>query len=346
VTVPTQPDVEESETQPTQPDVEESETQLSDVTVSTQPDVAESETQLSDVTVSTQPNVEESRALGSIVMLLCVSATEGVISAALWLQDHHEKIYIIPHHSEPTRVLTPKVTVYSVASSEAERHGYKDTVSFVKGASSRCKALFALRILDLPRTNVWMIEEDVFVPRPWSLKRIDDLHKKEDLLLANHRGYSKGDGWSHWKRVPRTLSQPWFCGLTCAIRVSPALLHAIHSFADTHRTLFFCEIMFSTLAEHNRLSIACPEELRVTVQWRYKWREAQLIRNANHIFHPVKDHTLQMRLRNRLGSAAAVAVSQSTPIPARSTPRPHSRFPNRIRPNRMRRSSIKIYGRA
>ena len=71
----------------------------------------------------------------------------------------------------------PNVTFIQYPNGESERAGYKGSVSFIQGASSRCKALyyFCSRCDDPTFADqfdhLWMIEEDVFVPRPDTIDR-------------------------------------------------------------------------------------------------------------------------------------------------------------------------------
>ena len=90
--------------------------------------------------------------------------------------------------------------------------------------------------------------------------------------------------------------------MICAIRCSKKLLEYIFSHALKYKTLFFCEVMFNTIALHNNLNVKVIEELK-TIVWRKRngrrknidWTKNEI--NINNLYHPVKSIEKQYKLR-------------------------------------------------
>ena len=90
------------------------------------------------------------------------------------------------------------------------------------------------------------------------------------------------------------ISLPYYRSMVCAIRCSKKLLDLIFSYALKYKTLFFCEVMFNTIALHNNLNIADIKELK-TISWNNVIGQNEI--NINNLYHPIKSISEQYRLR-------------------------------------------------
>jgi len=196
-----------------------------------------------------------------------------------------------------------KIKIIKIDNKMCESNGFKNTHSRIKGSTSREKALYYFYKNKINYDYIWFIEEDVFIPTLETIKNIDIKYPKQDLLVRNHEiCYNYRTDW-HWKLVNSqiknkiNLPYAWACGAgICAIRCSKKMLECIFNYALKYKTLFFCEVMFNTIALHNKLNVKDIEELKGIV-WRKKdgWKKNEI--NKNNLYHPVKSINEQYKLR-------------------------------------------------
>lgn len=144
---------------------------------------------------------------------------------------------------------------------------------------------------------VWFVEEDVFIPSIDTISGIDKKYPTEDLLTqANFRNDTNKD-WHYWKKISKKhYEKPWFSSMVCACRVSRKFLSLLRKFVKREKTLIFCEIIFTTLAYHEKLSIANPIELS-SIVYRHDWTTPEEIAklSLNNLYHPMKDLIIQKK---------------------------------------------------
>lgn len=204
--------------------------------------------------------------------------------------------YNIPHYDGKVKII--KINNYI-----CESNGFKNTHSRIKGSTSREKALYYFYKNDINYNYIWFIEEDVFIPTLVTIKNIDIKYPDNDLLIRDHEiCHTKRSDW-HWNLVNRQLSgkiklpYAWAKGAgICAIRCSKKFLECIFNHVLKYKTLFFCEVMFNTIALHNNLNVKDIEELK-TIYWRKEngWKKNEI--NINNLYHPVKSIKKQYELR-------------------------------------------------
>lgn len=202
----------------------------------------------------------------------------------------------IPTHDES------KVTIVRYEQGVAEEFGYTNSVLWVKDrASSRCKALYHFAHLPNTYDAVWMVEDDVFIPSKNTIRHLDELYTTGDLLCTGNEMNTTGElkSWPWWEKINGKIDLPWSKSMISAIRVSPALLHAIDSYAIKNKTLLFDEAMFTTLALHNKLSIVNPPELSNIVYWNKQWDVNEI--KPFHMYHPMKDPNQHIDYKKRMG---------------------------------------------
>ena len=192
------------------------------------------------------------------------------------------------------------ITIIKINNQDCENAGFKNTVTYCKNkACSRDKALYYFCNNNIDFNYIWFIEEDVFIPNTDTILNIDNKYINSDLLCqSNTILYDKAnsDNWYHWKRVFNEceLELPYCNSMVCAIRCSKKLLNIIQNYAVKYKTLFFCEVIFNTLAFQNNLEIIIPDELQ-TIVFRRNWKIDEI--KKTHLYHPIKDIALQYKYR-------------------------------------------------
>jgi len=175
-----------------------------------------------------------------------------------------------------------------------ENAGYKNLVAwFTNRACSREKALYYYNRIDKTDwTDIWFIEEDVFVPTVDTIRLIDqkESNRTADLLSASNSittPQTDMSGW-WWPLVLRhtKLNPPYSSSMICAIRVSKQMMMYIDQYAKQHLNMFMDEAFFNTIALKNNLIVITPLEL-APIDCCQAWRIGDIDRFK--LYHPVKN---------------------------------------------------------
>lgn len=216
------------------------------------------------------------------------------------------------------RLEHPGIRFVQIDDSECRRAGFFNFNPVVK-KESRCsawdKAMYYFCRLDTSHEHVWFLEDDVFVPFPETLRKLDTKYGEADIVSKENLVNADGapDDWFWWQFVPDyILPPPWARSMVCAVRLSRNLLGVLGQFiqenknslrltntlSDIARTLvlqkrdylgqklLFIEYIFHTLALQNRLDVAVAKEL-AGIQWRKEWSVAEM--DAETLYHPLKN---------------------------------------------------------
>lgn len=250
----------------------------------------------------------ESYAKNHAIVFLSVYPADAMIRSAEHLCQDGYRVYIVM--DDNTKPLpahdSSKVTLVRYNQGVAEAEGYTNSVLWVKDrASSRCKALYHFAHLPHTYDYVWMIEDDVFVPSKNTIRHLDELYPTGDLLCTGNEKNTTGEltSWPWWEKINGKIDLPWSKSMISAIRVSPALLRAIDTYATKHKTLLFDEAMFTTLALHHQLSIVNPPELGNIVYWHKQWDVNEF--KPFHMYHPVKNWDQHVSYKKQMGMELA-----------------------------------------
>jgi hypothetical protein len=100
-----------------------------------------------------------------------------------------------------------------------------------------------------------------------------------------------------WSRIDIQYPQPHYCSMVCAIRINALLLQHIKKYANEHKTIFFIEALFPTIARQYHFKVKTIEELR-SIVYRKEWDIDTV--NKNGLFHPVKNIKEHDEFRHRL----------------------------------------------
>jgi hypothetical protein len=182
---------------------------------------------------------------------------------------------------------------FTNSSSEAGTAGGKLALAWDKG-------LYYFSRLNTSHEYVWFIEDDVFIPHKNTLNNLDIKYSDCDLLCSNHRinsigfigtGYT-GDNWIHWRDAVGMSDLPWFSSMVCVCRISKKLLLEISNHVKSKGRLFFIEILFNTIAYHNKLTIlVLPELGKLQIHLISRFSKKSIF--EDHFYHPFKDFNQQ-----------------------------------------------------
>lgn len=178
------------------------------------------------------------------------------------------------------------ITFIQVEDITCELHGYRDTnFTLNKLISGLDKALYYFG--ENNSEFVWFIEDDVFFNHEDTLLQLDHQYGNSDLLSNKIGENSDGNKTTwHWNRIHINYAPPYYSGMMCAVRVSNRMNQCIRSYANEHKTLFFLEALFPTIAIKNNLIYHNPDELN-HIHYRDEFKEEHI--DKNHLYHPVKD---------------------------------------------------------
>lgn len=180
-----------------------------------------------------------------------------------------------------------------------ENDGFKDTVGYFRNkACSRDKALYYFCKIKTDYDQLWLIEEDVFLPTSDIIANIDKKYVDEDLLTSGHEitTLTNDDCWP-WASVVKSqikIDGPFRRSMICAIRVSKNLMNLIHDYANKYKTLFMDEVLFNTLAMQSNLVINVIPELS-TILYKKNWQKWEI--DKEKLYHHIKDINIQYEYR-------------------------------------------------
>ncbi len=142
---------------------------------------------------------------------------------------------------------------------------------------------------------IWFIEDDVFIPSIETIHNIDARYDQHLLSQSCAMSLSYDTpGWQ-WHVARGHIGLPLFSSLMCACRISRDLMKVIRNYAETHKRLFFLEIMIPTLCCQSRLRNKVIPELKM-IQYRYDWNtHFQNGFDKMALYHPIKDHAIQKK---------------------------------------------------
>ena len=159
---------------------------------------------------------------------------------------------------------------------------------------------------------IWFIEDDVFFNNENTILNIDKQYVNEDLLSSPY--YINKDGNKHtwnWSRININFPPPYYHGMMCVVRFSKMMLKCINNYANLHKTLFFLEALFPTIAIKHKLKYATPNELS-DIYYRHNFQQKDI--RVNNFYHPVKNLKIHVFLRNNFLSPVINANNSDNAI--------------------------------
>ena len=246
-----------------------------------------------------QPRIEpfQATAAPTVVCFLCVCPTPAVIEFAKKVSEQYDT-YIICDDVNCKTPDEPSITFIKISDAESAAAGWtRSSITIAKPTVSWDKALYYFAEKNIDAANVWMIEEDVFIPNVSLLSSIDAKYPAADLIVKQNVRDDEDPDFLWWHDADGYLEKPLYRSLVCATRLSRRLLNSIREFVKKHKRLIFIEILFNTLAVKQGLKIVMPEELS-TIIWRHEWTADTV--DDKHLFHPIKDVDQHDSYRDRI----------------------------------------------
>ena len=237
----------------------------------------------------------------SSVCFLTVTPSPSLIAFASRLAEFHT-VYILCDDSSAVQPTTDAITCLQVSEEECEKASFiHANPALPKTPAAWDKALYYFSVVAVQEGPVWLIEDDVFIPRPNILAEIDADTVGADLVVGEDRSKDACSGWMWWDHAAERLDTPLYSGMVCAVRISPALFQTVNEYARKKKTLCFIEYMFHTLSHGAGHRVQTDTRL-LPITHREEWNETNI--DTNHLFHPVKDLALQDRLHAAIDGGA------------------------------------------
>ena len=147
------------------------------------------------------------------------------------------------------------INIIQIKNEECEINGFTN-MNFIihKKISGWDKAIYYFSSINTIYNHIWFFEDDVFFYNEETLIIIDKKYNNSDLLsnsYSEHISIDKNE-W-HWKNIDILFPPPYYTAMVCSIRVSALILYEIKKYANKHNTLFFLEVLFSTICKKNNL---------------------------------------------------------------------------------------------
>lgn len=236
------------------------------------------------------------------IAIICIIPKENQIGFyETFNSDKYDIFFIIDNETFNTSYLIekyPSINFIQISNFEcSSNHFINSNFVIKKNPSGWDKVIYYFSTINTTYKLIWFLEDDVFVPTNKTIENIDNKYSQHiDLLSSsNLRNTDKNNEAWHWKQAKDKINLPWFKSMVCAIRVSQNLLSSIKNYVLENKELFFIEILFNTLCQHNSLRQFKIPELS-NIVYRCKWKINQI--KTNYLYHPIKDETTYNTFRS------------------------------------------------
>jgi hypothetical protein len=225
------------------------------------------------------------------------------------------KIFILcdDNNCDTNFIINTNIEIIKIPDEESYNNGYKNSNCCIKkNPSAWDKVFYYFGKKNLNYDNVWILEDDVFVPNNDIFYNLDIKYKNADLLCKSNIDY-KIDNLENkkWSSAHKKHNLPWFKSMVCCCRISKKLFSKIVKYVEQKNELFFIETMIPTIANHKKLSIIEIEELmyiepkphpgnryRQVINGKNVWMTKSIDDvKKNYFYHPVKNLELHEKYR-------------------------------------------------
>ena len=203
-------------------------------------------------------------------------------------------VYIISDENKELKNIDIKATVVRLDDSICVNSGFinsnisDNSTHIKKNPIAWDKMIYYFCRINTRYDFVWVFEDDCFIP---SVETIENIHKKYNAFdLVTPNDFLKTDNlldW-HWRSVVDKIEAPYYYSMVCGCGISKNLFKAIDNYVKEKNELFYIEVMFNTLAHHNKLKVTDALELK-SIVWMGKWELDEWLLLPNNIFHPKKE---------------------------------------------------------
>jgi hypothetical protein len=195
------------------------------------------------------------------------------------------------------------ITFIQIGDNKCKDHGFVK-ISFIikKLISGWDKAVYYFTVENKNYDFVWFIEDDIFFYNEKTLLKIDNKYVDDDLLSNRYFENENGSKHSwHWDNIHIEYQPPYYCGMMCAVRFSKKMMNSIHNYATKHKTLFYLEALFPTIAIKNNLKYSIPNEFK-KIYFKYEFDKEDI--NEFNLYHPIKNMDDHISFRDFLDKNA------------------------------------------
>jgi hypothetical protein len=227
------------------------------------------------------------------------------------LDDLKEINWIVQHSGNVTKLFVRDSTCIKdgyVGCNNDNTHIKKQVIAYDKFLW-----LFAKKNLD-NLDNIWVFEDDCFIPSVDALISLNEKYKKLDLVTPNN--FKKNDSvldW-HWKAISESIKEPYYYSMVCGAMFSNKMLLEIRKYVLENNKLFYIEAMFNTLAMQVGLNVIGAPELK-SIVWVGEWGLDEFVQLPNNIFHPLKDIENHKEYRKDIKTAVAISYNPIKELP-------------------------------
>jgi hypothetical protein len=207
--------------------------------------------------------------------------------------NYNVRVFVDDNDYRIPDIFNGNIEIIKINNKTCEDKGYKSTVMWLDNkACSRDKALYYLNINDIEYDNVWLIEEDVFIPNIETISNIDIKYPNGDLLSRHHsivNTYQDTRKYIIPYLKKKKIKAPYAQSMISAIRCSKKLVKIIGKHAEINNDLFLDEALFNTLALQNNLDVLTIKELN-SIKYKKKWTIKDIKQiGINNLYHRIKD---------------------------------------------------------
>jgi hypothetical protein len=196
------------------------------------------------------------------------------------------------------------VNISDITSAEA---GYQNSnivgkTHIIKNPIALDKALYYFCETHPEYDFVWMFENDCFIPGVAAINNLINKYSTMDLVVSRNDENKAGTrmDW-HWPSIYEKHYPPFFSSMICAVGMSRTLLNLIKEYATSNKSLFYCEVMFNTLAMQNGLQVTVAPELDTIYFLKMpSFGLSDFKEKPLNIFHPVKEISEHQKYREQL----------------------------------------------
>jgi hypothetical protein len=241
----------------------------------------------------------------AIVFLTTIPNQATLVFAQRIKRELGHDVYVVIDNNKFKNDIVNDIIFIKAEESYCEKHGYinsniSDNATHIrKNPIAMDKFLLFFCVNDLPYEFIWVFEEDVFIQSIETLAYLDKRYSHYDLVTPNNfkKSYN-GLDW-HWKHIVDKIEPPYYYSMVSAMGLSKNMLECIKAYVDKHKSLFYIEAMFNTLAMHNGLDVIDPLELK-SIVWMGEWGLDEFLQLPNNLFHPIKSINEHQILRDAI----------------------------------------------
>lgn len=247
----------------------------------------------------------------SAICLLCVKPNKIHIDFFNSISNY--KLFMLCDDNNCNTDFNTNIEFIKIDDNECFNSGFKNSNCCVEKNPSAWDKVFYYftKINPNEYDNIWILEDDVFVPNNDTFSYLDNKYGNADLLCRSNICNTSKNDWELWNTAANKYDLPWYSSMVCCCRISNKLFEEIGKYVEEKGELFFIETMINTIANHKKLIIKEVEEFeniiaKAPLGNRYRhfsngkiiWMTKSIPNlKENYLYHPIKNIELQEKCR-------------------------------------------------